>query len=459
MNDAVIALTIDLTVFTLCAFFLLKLGRLTAMHPATTYLFFHLWVVTKRLTELSLGSPLSAIFPHQPITLVEITRASLMFDAVLVVMTTAWIITSVVDRKNNGPLPAFGQEKPPNLSRTYVVGFAQLMIPLGFLTMLKAHGGGGGDSAWDKSAIGSFAGLYLPLSLMPFFYWYGPKKWVLAYAAGVVVFCELLLGQTRWLLLLPAIFCCFAYLSRTGQKWPPRKVIIVLVVLGIFWLPGKQISRIITSGGGISDVLQATTQVWTVSSTQSNTADTQFLDMAAMTVSLLDAKGQFYYGEAVWPALTNFVPRPLWPDKPVAYQWEYDISTKDRPMQTYGMTPSIVGAAYVDFGYAGIVIEPFLFALFTGWAYFKAFRSNYYTVARFSYLVMACTLFQPFRDGIYSFFICNFEWMSPMVIIVLLHLILPTRSPRLRPRYPKPARLQPAGAESQQVPQSRSPLR
>lgn len=457
MNDAVIALTIDLTVFTLCAFFLLKLGRLTAMHPATTYLFFHLWVVTKRLVELSLGSPLSAMFPHQPISLAEITRASLMFDAVLVVMTAAWIITSVVDFKNNGPLPALGHEKAPNLSKTYVVGFAQLMIPLGIFGLIKSHGGGTGNADWDKSVASNLTGLFLPLSLMPFFYWYGPKKWVLAYAVFLDVLCELMMGQTRWLLLLPTIFCCYAYLSRTGRKWPPRKVVIFLAVLGLLWLPGKQINKIITYGGSATDVAQVVTTIWTNSATESNSPDTQFLDMAAMTVSLLDAKGDFYHGETIWPAVVNFVPRPLWPDKPVPYQWEHDISTVDRPMQTYGMTPSIMGAAYVDFGYTGIVVEPFLFALFLGWAYFKAFRSSYYSVGRFAYLVMACTLFQPLRDGIYSFFICNFAWMSPMVIVVLLHLILPTRPMRQRPRYPKPVWLQPAGADSPiQAPQPRS---
>lgn len=444
MNDAVIALTIDVTVITLCVFFLFKLGRISAMHPATTYVFFHLWVVTKRLTELSLGAPLSAIFPHQPITLVEITRASVMFDVVLVVMTTAWIINSAVDFKRNGPLPALGQEKAPNLSKAYVVGFAQLMILLGLFGILKPPSG---DGTWDQSAASNLTGLYLPLSLMPFFYWYGPKKWVLWYAAAVVVLCETRFGGTRWLVLLPAIFCCFCYLARTGRQWPPRRVAIILAVFGLLWLPGKQISKIIANGGSFSDIAQVTTDVWTTSATESNYADTQFLDHTAMTASLIDAKGKFYYGEAVYPALYNFIPRPLWPNKPPAYEWEHEISTKDRPMVVYGLTPSIVGAAYVDFGYPGIVIEPFLFALFLGWAYFKSFRSSYYSVARLSYLVMACTLFQPLRDGIYSFFICNFEWMSPMVCIVLLHLVFPTRSVRQRPRYPRPGWLHPTDSD------------
>ena len=294
MNDAVIPLIIDVTVFTLCTFFLFKVGRISAMHPATTYLFFHLWVVTKRLTELACGSPLSAIFTHQPITLVELTRASLMFDAVLVVMTCAWIINSAVDFKRNGPLPALGQEKAPNLSKAYVVGFAQLMIPLGLLTMMKSHGGGTGDADWDKSAASNIAGLYLPLSLMPFFYWYGPKKWVIAYVIGIDILCELMMGHTRWLILLPTIFCCFAYLSRIGKKWPPRKVVIVLAVAGMLWLPGKEINDVITQGGSITDVAQMAAMTWTSSSTKSDHADTQFLDMAAMTVSLVDAKKQLY---------------------------------------------------------------------------------------------------------------------------------------------------------------------
>ncbi len=444
MNEAQTALTIDLVVVILCTFFLFRLGRLSAMHPAVIYLFFHVWVVTKRLTELSLGSPLFSAFPHQPITIAEITRASLMFDVVLVVMTLAWTINSVVDLKRNGPLPAPGQEKAPNLSKTYMVGFVRLMIPLALLGTLSAHGSSStGAEGAASTLLGTF-NLWLPLCLMPLFYWYGPRPGLIAAALAVDLFIETHMGDTRWLMLLPTVFFCFAYLSRSGLKWPPRKVVGVLLVAGVLWLPGKQISHIVAQGGGMSDIGQAVVEVWTTSSTQSNHPDTSFLDMAAMTVSLVDEKGEFFYGGTVWPAFYNIVPRAIWPDKPQAAQWEMDISTVDRPMHTYGMTASLMGAAYVDFGYAGIVIIPFLFALFLGWAYFQAFRCSHYSVGRFAYLVMACVLFQPYRDGLYSFFIFNYLCMMPMYMIVLLHLILPTRSVGQRPRYPRFVRLSPA---------------
>lgn len=437
------ALVIDLTVLAVCAFFLLKLGRLSAMHPATIYLFFHVWVVTKRLVELNLGAPLSAAFPNQPITLTELTRAALMFDVVLFVMTVGWIITASVDYKKNGPLPAPGQEKAPNLSKTYMLGFARIMVPLSFLSVLGIRGDGSTGAGGIISDVLGIVQLWLPLSLMPLFYWYGPRRWLIGAAVVVFWLCETRMGSTRWLILLPMVFFCYAFLSRSGLRWPPRKVVLVLAVMGVLWLPGKEISTVIARGGGIVDVLQTVTTVWTVSATQANHPDTQFLDMAAMTVGLVDEKGKFYYGNTMWPALFNYVPRAIWPDKPTSDQWEIDISTKDRPMSTYGMTASLMGAAYVDFGYAGIVIVPFLFSLFLGWAYFKAFRCSHYSVGRFAFLVMDCILFEPYRDGMYTFFIFNMVCMMPMYIIVLLHLILPTRSAASRLRYPKFARLSP----------------
>lgn len=443
MNLINSALVIDLSVFCICAFLLLKLGRLSAMHPATTYLFFHLWVVTKRLVELNLGAPLSVAFPAQPISLSELTRAALMFDLTLFVMTLGWIITSMVDYKKNGPLPALGQGKAPNLSKTYVVGFAQLMIPLGIFGMFFNHGGDTTGAAGVGSTIlGTFT-LWLPLSLMPLFYWYGPRRWVIGAALVALWLCETRMGSTRWLVLLPTVFFCYAYLSRTGRWWPPRNVTLVLIAMGILWLPGKEISGVIASGGGISDVARTVTSVWTTSATEANHPDTQFLDMAAMTVGLVDQKDKFYYGGTMWPAFFNYVPRAVWPDKPSADQWEIDISTKERPMATFGMTASLMGAAYVDFGYGGVVFIPFLFSLFLGWAYFQAFRCSYYSVGRFAFLVMDCILFQPYRDGMYTFFIFNMVCMMPMYIIVALHLILPTRSVQARPRYPKFARLSP----------------
>ncbi len=436
------ALVIDLSTFCVCAFLLLKVGRLSAMHPATIYLFFHLWVVTKRLVELNLGAPLSMAFPHQPITLTELTRAALMFDLVLFVMTVGWIITSAADFKKNGPLPAPGQEKAPNLSKTYLVGFAWLMVPLGIVGMFAGRGDTTGAGGVASTILGTI-NLWVPLALMPLFYWYGPRRWLIGGALVALWICETRMGQTRWLILLPTIFFCFAFLSRSGLRWPPRKVVLLLLAMGVLWLPGKQISTIIIGGGGIGDIAQTVASEWTTSATEANHPDNQFLDMAAMTVGLVDEKGKFYYGGTVLPAFFNFIPRALWADKPQAAQWELEISTKDRPMSTYGMTASLMGASYVDFGYTGVVLIPFLFSLFLGWAYFQAFRCTHYSVGRFAYLVMACVLFQPYRDGLYSFFIFNFNCMLPMYIIVALHLIMPPRLGAAQPRYPKFPRLSP----------------
>ena len=448
MNDIQLALGIDLITLTTCTILLFRFGRISAMHPATLYLFFHIWVVTKRLVELNLGAPLFAAFPNQPITLTELTRGALMFDLVLAVMTTAWLIISAADFKRNGPLPAPGHEKAPNLSKHYMVGFAVLMIPLTLFSLLK---GGGGAAQGAEGVASDITGTFtnwIPLWLMPLFYWYGPRKWVVAAIVAMDALCEHLMGDTRWLLLLPTIFFCFAYLSRTGRKWPSRQVAIILAVAGVLWLPGKQISHILQGGGSLAQAAQAVPEVWESSATKADHPDTDFLDMAAMTVSLVDEKGQFYYGNTFWPALYNFIPRAIWPDKPQVAQWEKDVSTKNRPMATYGMTASLMGASYVDFGYYGVVIIPFLFAFFLGWAYFQAFRCTHYSVGRFSYLVMACILFQPYRDGLYTFFIFNYLCMMPMYMIVLLHLFFPTR-PLGRPRYPRSARLSPVNADGQ----------
>lgn len=455
MNDIQLALGIDLMTLTACTILLFRFGRISAMHPATLYLFFHLWVVTKRLTELNLGAPLFSAFPNQPITLVELTRGSLLFDLELAVMTTAWLIISAVDLKRNGPLPAPGQEKAPNLSKSYMVNFAFLMIPLALYGLLKGHTVGEEGAAGVSSDITSVFVNWIPLWLMPLFYWYGPRKRILAAIIAMDALCEHLMGDTRWLMLLPTIFFCFAYLSRTGRKWPSRQVAVVLAVAGILWLPGKQINHTLQAGGNLSDAAQAVTAVWTTSATQANHPDTDFLDMAAMTVSLIDEKGQFYYGNTIWPAFYNFIPRALWKDKPKGGDWVIAISTKTRPMSTYGMTASMVGAAYADFGYYGVAILPFLFALFLGWAYFQAFRCTHYSVGRFSYLVMACILLQPYRDGIVTFFIFSYICMMPMYVIVLMHLVFPTR-PKVRSRYPAPVRLSPANADGKaQMPRTR----
>src|SRR5205085_7239525 len=88
---------------------------------------------------------------------------------------------------------------------------------------------------------------------------------------------------------------------------------------------------------------------------------------------------------------------------------------------------TFLGESYVNFGYLGVVIIPLLLAYVLGRVYFHAYRSNYFTIARLSYLLIACNLIQVYRDGLVSLVVFTWVNMMPLMVIVLLHYILPSR--------------------------------
>ena len=89
------------------------------------------------------------------------------------------------------------------------------------------------------------------------------------------------------------------------------------------------------------------------------------------------------------------------------------------------MVVTFWGEAYLNFGYVGIVIIPGLFAYGLGRFYFFAYEADYFTVARFAYLLVACMLIQIFRDGLMSLVIFPVVNMMPLTVIVILHYVVP----------------------------------
>ncbi len=101
--DYPVVLFIDLLIVSICTVILLRYGRLSHSHPATIYLFFHMYTFTLRLVGLALGAP--TLFSQymlffEPVTAEEIVRAALLGDVALVVMTIAWIKASRDDLVN-----------------------------------------------------------------------------------------------------------------------------------------------------------------------------------------------------------------------------------------------------------------------------------------------------------------------------------------------------------------------
>jgi hypothetical protein len=103
-------------------------------------------------------------------------------------------------------------------------------------------------------------------------------------------------------------------------------------------------------------------------------------------------------------------------------------------MAELGMVTTFIGEFYLNFSFFGILIFTWLTAYWLARIYFKAYRSSYYSVLRFGYLLVACNLIQVYRDGFMSLFVFTLINMMPLALIVILHRVVPgTRGIRQMP--------------------------
>ena len=159
--------------------------------------------------------------------------------------------------------------------------------------------------------------------------------------------------------------------------------------------------------------------------------DQMFMDMFASMIWLVDRYGHYYYGSTIAPLIYLPIPKQLWPDKPSLVQYLYDIRNPLRPMYWAGMTPTYLGEAYANFGLIGIAAVPLFSGYILGIFYFTALRRPYFSVYRFMYVVISCSMIQFFRDGIFSLVVFPVVNMMPLVVIAVLSYIRSIYSLRL----------------------------
>jgi len=445
-----LALLIDALVVVLCAALLLRFGRLAHSHPGTIYLFFHVYVVTLRLAALYLGAP--TLFStwgrgYEPVTHDEIVRVALMADAALIVMTAAWLRASLMDRRRALALPPPDGNCAASLSLRDILPVVLVTLPIGILALTLfrdlvgvavfdgASSGAAAESidldTWRSTSWPQITVAWAGLSLLALIYWYGFRWWL-----TVPILLYLLLmgcqGYHRYRVIIPIILLAQIYLDRRRLRWPPLRVSLPLITVALLFFPLKAIGRLAQGGASLDRVASAATAVLQGTySRDQESGDQQFLDQCALTVSLIDRNGKFYYGGTYLPLLFSPVPRPWWPDKPGLADWLGELSIRRRPMNRLGMVPTLLGELYANFGYLGVLLLPYLVAYWLGRAYFRAYRSSYFSVDRLGYLLLACNLVQVYRDGLISVAIFTVINMMPLAMIVALA--------RLRHSHPRKA--------------------
>jgi hypothetical protein len=429
VSNLALAVFIDLVTVPACTILLLKFGRLGHSHPAAIYLVFHITTFTVRSIGVLTGAPtlFSTFGPaYSPVTPDEIARALFTADIALVVMTLAWLRAAKVDRAINArPTTTnkpFRELSSEHLWRVVALAFPIGMISLVLLDRIPVFHTTGGNFATTSSWF-VILQLWPGLSLLALMYRYG-FRWWLSVPMGVYLLIMAVQGFDRFRVVIPVLLIVQIYLDRHNMRWPTARAGVALIALAVLFYPLKDIGNLTASGASPGDVVANASQQLGEVFTGSH-PDQQFEDEYASALTLIDENGKFYYGTVYAPLVTLPIPRQWWPDKPSTADYLNDFSRPWRPMHEMGMIVTILGEAYANFGYLGIVLVPGLVAYFLGLAYFAAYRRPYLSLARFAYLLIAANLIQVWRDGLQSLVLFTLVNMMPLMILIALHYLLP----------------------------------
>jgi hypothetical protein len=427
------ALAVDTAVVTLTAAFALRFVRCGFSHPLTPYFVFHLVVVTFRLISLYLGSDtlFAAGVPiYEPVSDAEIVRASLIADLGLVTFTVACARAYRRERRARTMVQRYRR-----LELRHIQSVAIIAFPIGVIGLLLASTVPGisieapnlGD--WQASGWIVVTATWTGLALLGLIYWYG-FRWVLLIPIGAYTLLMMYQGFHRFRVIIPLLLMCQMYLDRHRRRWPTPAISAALLLLVLIFFPLKSIGRMAQLGYGLDDIAQESTMI--VRNAFASDGEMQLLDEFASGVTLMDDAARRDYGTGYLALLTLPIPRQWWPSKPGLADYLADISTKRRPMAEAGMVVSYLGEAYLNFGYAGVLVLPWFSGYALSRAYYLSYRQPYFSVARFGYLLVASNLIQVFRDGLTSLVVFTFVHMMPLTVIVALHYVIPARPAVLR---------------------------
>jgi hypothetical protein len=372
----------------------------------------------------------------EPVNLQEVLRAARAFDLALIAVTVLWLHLASNDRRlAKRAMCAGSRIGAQTLSPKLVQVIAIVSIIVGVIALRYLSFSGTDTRAANVETLGEWSGSSWVTMTMD---WALQGSIMLHYVGGfppvqttitAALFVLTALGNTaRYPVVVWGIFACFIVLSRRRRRWPSVPAILLLAAIGVIWFPLKIIRGSYWAGDDVEGMLRnAMTYTTTELAPGGNGGDTNFLDQAAVMMTLVDRHGSYFYGSTLAPLLVVPVPRLWWPDKPAVNQYARDISTPERPVGTDGMIATVVGEGYANFGWVGVVLFPLLAAYGYGKFYFFAIRRPHNSVCRFAYLFAASMIIQVFRDGLSSFVIFTIIGAMPMTFVLYLHWLFPPR--------------------------------
>jgi hypothetical protein len=401
---------------------ILQVSGWSIFNPSLWWVGLHAFGITSRLIFLDFGAHSLSVMGIRSDT--ELVRAGIASDISLMGVVAACVYAGLSTRRGErGDAASAGK----NWSRLnpyagYVI--SGLCLTIGTYALLKfglvataARARGVDISAVN---IGAFAESAYPFVIAGFA------------IQGALILCAMR-GFTRLTLLvlvillvlnsvnlarnsfvLPAIMAFLIYQSRRHEHSIPLKWAIMIPIFGLMWFVYKPIANVIRAGDDPRTIFTEASNYFELTSSEGS-EDTQLLDMQATYMAAADEEDKRFYGTTLLPLVYLPIPRFLWPDKPMPNAYAWELSSSLRQIAPIGMTAQLSGESYLNFGWVGCAIIPFLYILGMQTIYLRVRNQEIDSVARWIYLIFLISMVQVFRDGLNSLFVFPFTSYLPMI--------------------------------------------
>jgi hypothetical protein len=400
----------DISLLAIALWCIVKVSDWSIFNPALWWVALHVFGVTSRLIALDLGArSLQVIGIRSDI---ELVRAGIASDISLMGVVAACVFATfrMPSVESENALSAgkdWGQLNPK-------VGhlIAGLCLTIGTYALYTfgmvataARARGVDISSVD---IGGFAQSSYPFAIAGFAV---QGALILCAMRGftrlrLLVLVTLLaltsVNLTRQAFVLPAILAFLIYQSRRHKHSIPLKWALMIPVFGLLWFVFKPMSNVIRAGEDPRTIFAAASSYFAEQTSAEGSLDTEQLDMQATVMAAADEHDKRYYGATLLPLLYTPIPRFAWPDKPMPNEYQWELSSSLRPIEPIGMTPQLSGESYVNFGWMGCAVIPFLYMLGLQTLYWRVRNQEIMSVSRWIYLILLVAMVQVFRDGLGS---------------------------------------------------------
>jgi|GEM_PF-2327110 oligosaccharide repeat unit polymerase len=409
--DIGIALIVDICLLIGSLWLILQVSELSIFNPSLWWVALHAYSVTYRLVTLNLGVPSLTIRSD-----IEMVNAAIASDITLLAVVGATLFVAYKNSGNKASNSIESRWSKLNPRAGEVISILCLTIGtyalIAFSAVTTAARARGADISaidigrFDESSypgiIGGFAvqGALIQCAIHGF-----TRLRVILLMLMIAL---ISINSARTSFVIAAILAFMIYQTKRKQHSLPMKWAVCVVLLGLLWFVYKPVSQGIVAGEGAEAIWTGAQNYFQDSVGATPSIDTQFLDMQAAYMNAADEAGVRFYGATLLPLVYFPIPRFVWPDKPT-------MSEAARQLGLMGMTPNLSGEAYIEFGWIGCAIIPFLYIYGMQTAFQRVSRLGITSIARWIYLIFLVSMLQVFRDGLMSLFAYPFVVYLPLL--------------------------------------------